>query len=424
MDQNSPKDVKHNITMNLFDGAFFGLAIGFVSFTTILPLFVSTMTDSAILIGLVPAIHNTGWQLPQLFTSKKVSSLAVLKPMVLISTVHERLPFLVLALVAWFLPSIGTTAGLILTLLALTWQGLGAGMAANPWQNMIGKIIPSDFLATFFGLQSAVANLLASLGALCAGFFLDRISGSRGFAVSFLSASLLMVVSWFFLRQTREPASIRSAGENRDIPIRESITRVFKENKPFVWFLGSRMLFYLGMMAFAFFMVYAVRKLNMSEIEAGILTSVLLITQTAANIILGRLADRWSRKGTIELGALACAASCLLAWYAPSTAWFYPVIILQGIANTAFWTIGFPILLEFGSEEQRPMYVGLGNTLIAPVAILSPILGGMLADTAGYPVTFLVSAVLSGAAVLVLHFFVSDPRPRTRSVPATYADTP
>jgi hypothetical protein len=28
------------------------------------PLFVSTFTDSAILIGLVPAIHNMGWQLP------------------------------------------------------------------------------------------------------------------------------------------------------------------------------------------------------------------------------------------------------------------------------------------------------------------------------------------------------------------------
>ncbi|MEM5776761.1 MAG: MFS transporter, partial [Anaerolineaceae bacterium] len=324
----------------------------------------------------------------------------------MIFTIHERLPFLALALVAWFLPSISMTAGLILTLLALTWQGLGAGLAANPWQNMIGKIIPSNFLATFFGLQSAVANLLASLGALCAGFFLDRINGSRGFAVSFLSASLLMVVSWFFLQQTREPPAVRTTSEDQNIPIRESITRVFKENKPFVWFLGSRMLFYFGMMAFAFFMVYAVRKLNMSEIEAGVLTSVLLITQTAANIILGRLADRWSRKGTIELGAFAGAVSCLLAWCAPNAAWFYPVIILQGIANTAFWTIGFPILLEFGREEQRPIYVGLGNTLIAPVAILSPILGGLLADSAGYPVTFLVSAILSAAAMIVLHFFV------------------
>ncbi|TLM98823.1 MFS transporter, partial [bacterium] len=192
--QNSRADLKHNILVNLFDGGFFGLAIGFVSFTTILPLFVSTMTNSAILVGLVPAIHNMGWQLPQLFTSKKVSRLSVLKPLVLLSTVHERLPFLALAMVAWSLPSIGPTAGLILTFMALIWQGLGSGMAANPWQNMIGKVIPSDFLATFFGLQSAVANLLAAFGAFVAGFLLDRIQGPRGFATSFLAAVIFMAV--------------------------------------------------------------------------------------------------------------------------------------------------------------------------------------------------------------------------------------
>lgn len=411
MAQNPRTDLKHNIRVNLFDGGFFGLAIGFVSFTTILPLFVSTMTQSAILVGLVPAIHNMGWQLPQLFTSKNVSRLPVLKPLVLISTVHERLPFLALALVAWLLPSIGPTAGLILTFIALIWQGLGAGMAANPWQNMIGKVIPSDFLATFFGLQSAVANLLSALGAFVAGVLLDRMQGSRGFATCFLAASIFMVVSWFFLKQTREPSTIRTETGTEDVSLWKSMVSVFKQNKPFVWFLISRMLYYLGMMAFAFFMVYAVRKLNMSEIEAGALTSALLITQMAANVILGRLADRWSRKGTIELGAIAAVASCVLAWLAPNAAWFYPVIILEGIANTAFWTIGFPILLEFGTEEQRPMFVGLGNTLVAPVAILSPILGGWLADGAGYPVAFLVSAILAAIAAFVLHFFVSDPKP-------------
>lgn len=145
------------------------------------------------------------------------------------------------------------------------------------------------------------------------------------------------------------------------------------------------------------------------------MTSVLLVTQMAANIILGRIADKWSRKGVIEFGALASVACCILAWLAPSTIWFYAVIILEGIANTAFWTIGFPILLEFGSEAQRPTFVGLGNTFIAPVAILSPILGGWLADNAGYPVTFLVSAILGGVAALVLHFFVKDPKPHRQS---------
>jgi len=406
------RNLKYNVIINLFDGGFFGFAIGFVSFTTFLPLYVSTMTDSAILIGLVPAVHNMGWLLPQLFTSKTVARLQVFKPYVLINTIHERLPFLFLALVAWLIPTIGPTIALVLTFVILIWQGLGSGLAANGWQNMIAKIIPSDFLATFFGLQSAVANLLASAGAIIAGTLLERNPGARGFSYLFLIASLFMLVSWLFFRQIREESTQRNKDPSPEIPLWKTIVAVFRENKPFVWFIVSRILFYFGMMAYAFFMVYAVRKLHMSEIEAGILTSVLLITQMAANIILGRIADKWSRKGVIEFGALASVASCLIAWLAPSTIWFYLVIVLEGIANTAFWTIGFPILLEFGTGDQRPTFVGLGNTFIAPAAVLSPILGGWLADNASYPIAFLVSAILGGVAAFVLHFFVKDPKPR------------
>jgi len=239
----SQRNFRYNVIINMFDGGFFGFAIGFVSFTTFLPLFVSTMTDSAILIGLVPAVHNMGWLLPQLFTSKTVARLQVLKPYVLINTIHERLPFFFLAIVAWLIPTVGPSIALVLTFAMLIWQGLGAGLAANGWQNMIAKIIPSDFLATFFGLQSAVANLLASAGAIIAGTLVERNPGSRGFTYLFLIASLFMLISWFFLRQTREEPSQQKNDLITEIPLWKTIGSVFRENKPFVWFIASRMLF-------------------------------------------------------------------------------------------------------------------------------------------------------------------------------------
>ncbi|MDP1780167.1 MAG: hypothetical protein Q8K73_07825, partial [Anaerolineales bacterium] len=54
------ENLKHNITANLWDGGLFGAALGFASFSTVLPLFVASMTTSALLIGLVPAIHSVG----------------------------------------------------------------------------------------------------------------------------------------------------------------------------------------------------------------------------------------------------------------------------------------------------------------------------------------------------------------------------
>ena len=86
--------LKHNLTANLLDGSFFGMALGFASFVTVIPLFVSQMTDSAVLIGLIPAIHSVGWQIPQLLTSERVARQSRFKPMVLLMTLNERIPFL------------------------------------------------------------------------------------------------------------------------------------------------------------------------------------------------------------------------------------------------------------------------------------------------------------------------------------------
>jgi len=72
-DSQQSKNLKHNFTVNLLDGGLFGFGLGFASFTTMIPLFVATLTSSATLIGLVPAIHNVGWQLPQLLMAKRIA---------------------------------------------------------------------------------------------------------------------------------------------------------------------------------------------------------------------------------------------------------------------------------------------------------------------------------------------------------------
>src|SRR5215216_4317725 len=182
------KHLRHNIIVNLFDGGFFGLAIGFVSFSTIMPLFVASMTNSATLIGLVPAIHATGWLLPQLFTASHTARLRRYKRTVLLTTIHERLPFLGFALIVLFLPKIGVRAGLVMTFICLIWQGLGGGFTANAWTSLISKIIPGDSRGTFFGIQAAVANLFISAAAIGAGYLLNGFEAPRGFLYCFLIA--------------------------------------------------------------------------------------------------------------------------------------------------------------------------------------------------------------------------------------------
>jgi MFS family permease len=406
------KDIKHNLTVNLMDGAFFGFGIGFASFVTVIPLFVSTMTGSALLIGLIPAIHNTGWQLPQLFTANWVARQRRIKKMVLALTILERIPFLGLALVAGFYTSLGAPVALALTYLLLIFQGLGAGLTANPWTSMIGKIIPSDRRGTFFGAQAAAANLLASLSAFLAGVALQKLPSPLDFVLCFVLCGVAMGISWWFLSLTREPEGqpVVEAVSPMSRRFWGQMGGILVQDHNFRWFLIARTFSMLAVMGFAFYAVYAVNEHGASEIGVGAMTTIYLVVQILANILMGWIGDRWSRKRIMEIGIGAGILSALCAWWAPSAGWFYLVYALAAVANVAIWTIGIAMNLEFGTESDRPAYIGMANTLLAPANILAPFLAGWLAEIAGYPAAFLASAAGGLVSLLIFILFVNDPR--------------
>ncbi|MBK8619895.1 MAG: MFS transporter [Anaerolineales bacterium] len=404
------QNLKHNVTVGLWDGGLFGVALGFASFGTILPLFVASMTTSALLIGLVPAIHSVGWQLPQLFTASFVSRLRKYKPNVLLMTIHERIPFLGFAIVALLLPTIGLQAGLIATFILLVWQGLGGGFTANSWTSMISKIIPPETRGTFFGLQAGLANLFISGSAVAAGYLLDYLDSPLDFAACFLIASIFFTLSWFALALTREPEDTEKIIPEEKTHFWDDSKKILGRDKNFNWFLVARFLSQFATMGFSFYIIYALRRFNMDAITAGFLTATLTISQTVANIGMGWIGDRVGHRAMLILGAVAALLSSILAWNATSIAWFYPIFLLTGLANVSIWTIGIAMTVDFGTESERPLYIGLSQTLTAPATIIAPLIGGWIVDKAGFIPTFTISIVLSLAMIGILIFLVKDPR--------------
>lgn len=400
------KNLKRNFFVNVFDGAFFGFGMGFASLTAIVPLFVAQLTTSPILIGLIPAIHSMGWQLPQLLTAQKVSKLSKLKRHVLLMTIQERAPFLGLALVSLFLSRLNPVFALIIIFLLLIWQGLGAGITANGWQNLIGKVIPSENRGVFFGIQSAAANLLSSVGAVLAGILLDKSTGSSGFTICFLICVFFFMISWIFLSRTKEPVADHPVSEQVTKPLWQNVKEILKNDKPFLGFLISRMVYQIGMMGFAFYIIYWVKQVRIMNVAvAGVLTGVLMITTVAAGPLFGWLADKWNHKSVFVMGAVAAALSALIAWLRPTQGWSYAVMILAGISSTIFWSVGIAYTLDFGDDRSRPTYVGMINTLGAPVAVLAPFLGGLIAEI-DYRITFIVSAIAAVITIVVLVIFI------------------
>jgi MFS family permease len=404
--------VRHNFKVNIADASFFGLAaLGFASTVTIIPLFLNSLGASEILIGLVGSIHTIGWQIPQLFTAGIVARLQRFKPMVMMMTVHERWPFFGLAVVALLVPVLHPNLIIGLAFLMLAIYGLGGGLAATAWQSMIGKIMPEEQRGTFFGTQSAFANLLGAGGAVVAGLILERLPSPIDFVICFFLAGVAMMISLWFLGRTREPAhELPPTTEKRPRLAWKQMAAIVRRDSNFRWFLVVRMLTSIALVSVSFYSIYAVRTFRVSETTIGILTSVMTMGQTIANPIFGWLGDRWGHRSMYLIGGLMIAVSVSIMIFATEVTWFYVAFALAGAANATFWSVAIALTLEFGEEHEKPLYIGLANTLVAPVSLLAPVVGGALAQQFVFHATFLVSVLAGLLTAGVLQFALYDPR--------------
>jgi len=397
----SHEDVRFNASVNILDGAFFGAALGFASFTTVIPLFVSLLTNSVILIGLATAIHTLGWQVPQLPLAGRVGRLARFKPTVLAMTIHERLPFLGLAILAWYLPVLDLKVALLLAFGLLVWQAFGGGFNANVWQSMIAKIIPESLRGRFLGVQMSAVDLLMVGGAIAAGLILDRYTSRIGFTLCFLLAFAAMVISFGFLSLTREKTVAPAISPDVRMNVWTETKRLLANDSVFQRFLLIRMMFQLAMVAFSFYAIYAVGELGVSVAIVGVLTGVMVFCQMLANPLLGVLGDRTSHFIVLFLGILAALLSTALAGSLSSISGLYAVFGLAGIAMSVGWTTTMVLSLGFGDPAEQSTYIGMSNTLIAPVTLAAPILAGLVINTFGFPAMFQASAVVFLVAALL-----------------------
>jgi len=400
-----------NFTVNTVDFSFYTFGLTIVSQATILPLLVSHLTPSKVLIGLIPATYSLGYLLPQLLTANFTERLRRKLPFVkLVGGLVERTPYLWISLVLWLLAKPSPTITLVAFFLLLAATAAGNGLCTPAWYDLIGKVIPVRRRGLWSGVSSSLGAFMGIAGAAVAGSILVEKPFPDNFALCFLITSAAMLVSWFGLASNREPVSptfkpaIGLGKYFRQLP------GVLRRDKNYVHFLIGRSVANLGGMAAGFFMVYGVERFSLGGADAGALTAVLVGSQALMNLLMGNLADHRGHKLVLMLGAFVMGLAAVAAWIALSPAWLYLAFILLGAAMAADTVSGMNIILEFCAPEDRPTYIGLTNTLLAPAKTLSPIIGGWLATLVGYPPMFLVALVVSVLGGLLYTTWVREPR--------------
>ena len=405
------RHVRHNAVFLGADFALFLAGLAFASQSTILPAFAEHLGAPNVVIGGIPAVMTLGWFLPSLFAAGHTESLARKLPFVLRLTLWERVPFLLLALVAFFLatPAPAVALAALLLLLLIT-TGVG-GVLMPAWMDIVGRAIPTRLRGRFFGVANVLGCAGGLLGSLGTAYLLARVPPPSSYGVCFLCAAFCMGLSYVALALVREPAAAITAPRRPMGTYLRRIPALLGHDHNLSWFLVARAFGSIGAMAGVFYTVYALRIWAAPDWWVATFTSVLLAGQIAGNLVFGVLADRVGHRLVLIAGAAAGVTANLMALGAPSIGAFAAVFALSGLQMAAVSVSGLNVMLEFApTADERPTYVGLGTTLLAPVVFAAPLAAGLMVDAAGFPWVFAAAGMGGLVSTALLIARVRDPR--------------
>lgn len=402
--------LRRNFTSLALDYGFFGLGMSFASTTTILPALAERLGAPNLLLGALPSIVLLGRSLPAIFSARLIESLPRKLPVILLYTGWERIPWLLLAIAVYLMAE--SDPALVLTLLAgtLAAVALVGGSLSPAWADLVARVIPTGYRGRFFAIGGAFSTLLGLGGSVLSGYFLGTYPYPAGYAACIGAAFICLLASWMAMAFTKEPVS-DSCGQAVDL--RSHLARlpgIVRSNSSYAWYLAARGLTMLAGMATGFYTVHALRSLDAHEWNVASFTFALLAAQAVGGLALGVLADRAGHLSSLVLGVAANGVAGLLAMTSSDVTLYHGVFLFAGISTAAGNVSSQTIVLELAPESERPTYLGLSSTVLAPVILLTPLVAGMLADSIGLRAVFAGTAGLSLLAVLTYVLRVQEPR--------------
>lgn len=405
------KNFRHNALINTLDISFFFMSDSFWNINTIMPVFAATLTDNPFLIGLMPAIVNAGWFLPQMFIASRVTHTRKILPLSIRLGIVERIPYLFFPFLALAIPYIGKSTALILLILLTTWRGLAGGMSALPWQEVMARVIPISHRGRFFGFSRVFGQGAGILGSVLTGLILANLSYPHNYALGFGVAVIIQWLSFLSYIQNREPEPEQVSqlvSDPEPSPAKKPAIdfsmfgQILKKDANFRLYLVARSISFIGNMATAFIAVYAIKTFNLPDEQAAVFTGVILASGVLGYAFWGAVGDRIGPKKIVVLSFICWFAALLVAIVSKSIWLYYLVFALFGLYHSGIGVGDSMLIMELGDESLRPTYLGMGRTLTGFFLLLAPVLAGLLVDQFDYNVMFIVSAVFIAIATLLM----------------------
>jgi hypothetical protein len=299
---------------------------------------------------------------------------------------------------------------------------LSSGLGGLAFFDVVAKTIPARRRGNFFAWRQLLGGLLGLGGGWIVKTVLNHpgLPFPHGHAVLFLLYSAAMALGMTAFTLIREPpggAVVEpvKAGEQF-----RRAGRLLQKDRVYRRYMAARLALGVASIALPFYGIYAKRVLRAPAGMVGVYVATRVGALLLFNLPWGHLSDRRGNQLVMRLAGLGNGATALLALalvglvgrVQPQGGWLpylaLPLFFMDGAVRPAQMLVGSNFLLELVPEPMRPLYLGLSNTLMGVVILISG-LGGLVVDIFGFAGLFAASLGLCLAGY-VLAMGLPEPR--------------
>jgi MFS family permease len=396
--------LKRNIRLLYWDVAWFGLLFGISA--NFLTIFIARLNASPWLLSIVtsgPALVNVLWQLP---AARIVERSLDPKRLTLQSAIPQRLVFLLIVLIPFFLP-LSWQAYAIVTVILL--QGIPTAIMFVSFQTLFTDLVPRTRMAAVVGTRNALMGLTSTIMVIVCGFVLTMLPFPLGYQALFFVGFLASLGSiWCVSRLRVEGAEPQSATTSAPPPVADvGPAPAVMRDRNFLRFALSAGTLHLGMfMTAPLFPLYWVGDLGLGDGWISAFVTTLGVTSILGAYGVRAISHRW------HVGVILGIASFLFGIYPIMTSMAANPILLTAIAGFAgIWggvinVMLFNAMTEVIPPRYRPRYIGIYTWMMNIAIFAGPILGAALAEVTTVQFALIASGFLRVLAGL---FFVRLP---------------
>ena len=412
MDNNN---TRHNALINIAGESLWGLKSNLVVPSVILAVLLYQYGASPALIGAITAIETSMLLIPQMFGGYLFHSRSRRKRQLALWHFLVMLPFnIVMGILALFANQMDPAVFRTLMLVSFACYTGAIGVVSASWfEYFIGTIYESSIRGTVMGLSSFGSSILGTGGAIFAGWMVKTVPAPEAYGWLYLISWVLGMASISLFLLIKDPSSADTIEQPRP-KIGDLLTsmKLSWALKNFRRYLVGRILAVVGFSIVPFIAIYFTTA-GFGNLPKDFVVSsfaAFTIANAFGSLVFGRLGDRLGHRWGILFGASMQVLSLVFAILFPTAIGCILAYTFAGLTSSCAFVSHYNLVIEMCPSENRVTHISMANLLIGAPSALAPLFAGWIAVQWGFPILFLVCAIISLLAVIWFSFFFKEPR--------------